>query len=170
MIFAPEFCFRGVFLRCGMEIERKFLVKYLPEDLDKAKSAEISQSYISVDPVIRIRKSDDEYILTIKSKGDISREEKEIFISRREYENLLAKAETGAVMKRRYFYPLDGYTAEIDVYKGALSGLMTVEVEFESIEDAERFLPPVFFGEDVSRLPEYKNASLALNGMPKGKR
>lgn len=153
-----------------MEIERKFVVKYLPEGIDDAPYTDIRQSYISVEPVIRIRKADDEYILTIKGRGDISREEKEIFISRQEYENLRKKAETREVVKRRYFYPLeDGHTAEIDIYEGELDGFKIVEVEFESIEEAEAFTPPDFFGKDVSRIDDYKNVKLALYGLPKDK-
>ena len=153
-----------------MEIERKFVVKYLPEGIDDAPYTDIRQSYISVEPVIRIRKADDEYILTIKGRGDISREEKEIFISRQEYENLRKKVETREVVKRRYFYPLeDGHTAEIDMYEGELDGFKIVEVEFESIEEAEAFTPPDFFGKDVSRIDDYKNVKLALYGLPKDK-
>ena len=153
-----------------MEIERKFIVKYLPEGIDDAPYTDIRQSYISVEPVIRIRKADDEYILTIKGRGDISREEKEIFISRQEDENLRKKAETREVVKRRYFYPLeDGHTAEIDIYEGELDGFRIVEVEFESIEEAEVFTPPDFFGKDVSRIDDYKNVKLALYGLPKDK-
>ena len=151
-----------------MEIERKFLVKYLPEGLEKMPFTDIRQSYISIEPVIRIRKADDEYILTIKGKGDVSREEKEIFISRREYENLRKKVETREVVKRRYFYPLeDGHMAEIDIYEGDLEGFRIVEVEFDSIEEAESFAPPDFFGKDVSRIDDYKNVKLALYGLPK---
>ncbi len=153
-----------------MEIERKFVVKYLPEGIYDAPYTDIRQSYISVEPVIRIRKADDEYILTIKGRGDISREEKEIFISRQEYENLRKKTETREVVKRRYFYPLeDGHTAEIDIYEGELDGFKIVEVEFESIEEAEAFTPPDFFGKDVSRIDDYKNVKLALYGLPKDK-
>ena len=89
-------------------------------------------------------------------------------ISREEYENLRKKAETREVVKRRYFYPLDdGHTAEIDIYAGGLEGFKIVEVEFDSIEEAESFAPPDFFGKDVSRIDEYKNVKLALYGLPK---
>ncbi|MBQ7241441.1 MAG: hypothetical protein IJS35_01490 [Firmicutes bacterium] len=73
-------------------------------------------------------------------------------------------------MKRRYFYPLeDGHTAEIDIYEGELDGFRIVEVEFESLEEAEAFTPPDFFGKDVSRIDDYKNVKLALYGLPKDK-
>lgn len=150
-----------------MEIERKFLLNKLPEDLKEYPFKKINQSYISVNPVIRIRKEDEKYILTIKGKGHISREEKEIFISAEEYENLYKKKETKEIVKKRYLYPLKcGLEAEIDIYEKNLSGLITAEVEFKSIEEAEEFHVPSFFGEDVSFDPAYKNANLAIFGKP----
>ena len=52
-----------------MEIERKFLVKKLPEDLEQYPFSTISQAYVSTDPVIRVRQKDESYILTIKGEG-----------------------------------------------------------------------------------------------------
>ena len=54
-----------------MEIERKFLVKRenLPENLEQYPSKAIEQGYLCTEPVVRIRKSNDNYYLTYKSKG-----------------------------------------------------------------------------------------------------
>ena len=52
-----------------MEIERKFLVKELPANLDSYATQRISQGYLSTNPVVRIRRSNDEYYLTYKGKG-----------------------------------------------------------------------------------------------------
>ena len=52
-----------------MEIERKFLVKYVPVNVSRYEHKELSQGYIYTLPVIRIRKSDDEYFLTVSQKG-----------------------------------------------------------------------------------------------------
>ena len=54
-----------------MEIERKFLVKKLPESLGQYKKREIEQAYLCNDPVVRVRRDNDEYYLTYKSKGFI---------------------------------------------------------------------------------------------------
>ena len=114
-----------------MEIEKKYLTTNIPFDLDKFSKTEIQQSYISTDPVIRIRKSDENYFLTFKGSGEISREEFETLITKNQYENLLKKAETKVISKTRYFIPLnDGLTAETDIYYGELKGLITTEVEF----------------------------------------
>ena len=52
-----------------MEIERKFLIKELPANLDEYPCLFIEQAYLNTNPVIRIRRQDDEYYLTYKGKG-----------------------------------------------------------------------------------------------------
>lgn len=151
-----------------MEIERKFLTKHIPFDITKYPCRQISQAYLSFSPTIRIRQSDGEYILTVKGKGHLAREEFELPLSKEEYDRLLFKTEGTPVIKKRYFVPVEGgLTAEVDLYEGELEGLMTTEVEFPSLEAAESFVAPVWFGRDVSTEKAYKNTSLSLYGMPK---
>ncbi|WP_352400566.1 CYTH domain-containing protein [Anaerotignum sp.] len=151
-----------------MEIERKFLTKKIPFALEGFVCKQIVQSYISFQPTIRIRQSNDKYFLTVKGKGYMIREEFEIAISQQEYERLYMKIEGNEVRKRRYLIPLQsGYTAELDVYEGSLEGLFTTEVEFETMEDANGFVVPEWFGTDISYDRRYKNTSLALYGKPK---
>ena len=59
-----------------MEIERKFLILRLPEHLDDYPKQRIEQAYLSVDPVVRIRRLDESYILTCKGEGLLVREER----------------------------------------------------------------------------------------------
>ncbi len=150
-----------------MEIERKFLTKEIPFALSAYPMHTIEQCYISTSPTIRIRAYDDTYILTVKGRGDIARAEFELAITRQEYIHLLQKAETPMVCKKRYVVPIgDGLKAEIDIYEGKLSGLITTEVEFASVAQAERFVPPDWFGKDVSQDHRYKNTSLSKHGIP----
>ena len=44
-----------------MEIERKFLIKELPENLEAYPSHLIEQAYLCTKPVVRIRRQDDDY-------------------------------------------------------------------------------------------------------------
>ncbi len=144
----------------SMEIEKKFLVKELP-DLSKYPKKEISQAYISVRPVIRVRRSDEKRILTIKSGGLMQREEFELFLSEEEYENLLEKAEGLVIEKTRYLIPeKDGLTIELDVFHGVLDGLIMAEVEFPSPEAAGSYIPADFFGREVTDDPAYQNSSM----------
>ncbi len=151
-----------------MEIERKFLVKVLPNDLESYECINVTQAYISTDPVIRLRNSNDEkYVLTLKSKGHLVREEIEFPLTKEQFLNLWSKIETKVVTKKRYLIPLGGnLIAELDIYSDYLDGLTTVEVEFPSAVEAENFCPPSWFGQDVTHDSRYKNSSLSLYGVP----
>ncbi len=145
-----------------MEIERKYLIKELNFDLNECRHIKIEQSYISFKPVIRLRKADDEFYLTVKGSGSIVREEFELAISYEEYQDLRKKASGKLIKKTRYLVPLsDGHTAELDVFEGEHDGLITVEVEFSRVSDMKSFNPPDWFGIDVSENSKYKNSNLA---------
>ncbi len=151
-----------------MEIERKFLTKQIPFDITIYPYKQITQAYISFSPTIRIRQSDASYILTVKGKGHLVREEFELSLTKEEYDRLAQKTEGTPICKKRYLVPIEGgLTAEVDIYEGELTGLMTTEVEFSSFEAAEGFTPPEWFGRDVSKEKAYKNTSLSLYGIPK---
>ncbi len=146
----------------NFEIERKFLVEELPENLDSYRKVEIEQAYISAKPTIRVRRKDDEYFLTTKSSGDIKRIEYEFNITKEEYESLFNKIEGNIIKKTRYLIPLkNDLLAELDVYHGYLDGLLTVEVEFLSEVQCDKFIKPLWFGKDVSNDKRYKNAILS---------
>lgn len=152
-----------------MEIERKFLVKVIPEKLNKYSKSEIEQSYISTDPVIRLRKSDKNFYLTIKGKGHMCREEFEMELNERQYKDLMEKVNKERIItKERFYIPLyKKYVAELDVYHGYLEGLLTVEVEFSEKDESGNFLIPDWFGAEVTYEKVYKNNELYLNGLPK---
>ncbi len=150
-----------------MEIERKFLCSALPADLSVYKKTNIIQYYVSTEPVIRIRKTDTAFYLTVKSKGSLSRQELEMEISEKEFENLVKLTDRPPVSKTRYFIPLEnGLTAELDIYDNALSGLITIEVEFETTDEAAIFSPPKWFGKDVTEDNRFKNSALYIKGLP----
>ena len=71
-----------------MEIERKYLLKSIPEELDLKEKHSISQGYISTTPVVRIRQYDEQYILTIKSAGLMERIEVEKELTEEGYEKM----------------------------------------------------------------------------------
>lgn len=151
-----------------MEIEKKFLLKNLPNNLSSYRCLNLIQAYISTDPVIRLRNNNNEdYFLTLKSKGHLVREEIEFPLTQEQFSNLWSKIESDVIVKKRYLIPIQGnLTAELDVYEDSLEGLTTVEVEFSSEAEAESFSPPSWFGKDVTHDSRYKNSSLALYGIP----
>ncbi len=150
-----------------MEIERKFLIDQLPKHLDLVDKKIIEQGYISTAPVIRIRRSNDDYILTIKGKGLIKREEFELLIEKDEYNKLKEKIEHNLIKKTRYIYKDENYTYEVDEFDGHLKGLLLAEIEFESKTASDKFIPEVWLGKEVSNDPSYQNSNLCQ--LKKGK-
>ena len=145
-----------------MEIERKFLIDKSPENLDTYPRKEIAQGYINREPVIRIRRSDDKYILTCKGQGLMAREEFELPLTKEAFEHLKPKTDGIFIEKTRYLIPYDEkLTIELDVFHGELAPLLLAEVEFDSIEEADVFVPPSWFGEDVTASPKYHNSNLS---------
>lgn len=157
-----------------MEIERKYRIDTLPKDYDVFPFHQIEQAYLAVDPVIRIRKEDNSYYLTYKSKGLLIREEYNLPLTPEAYEHLKQKADGQILSKKRYLLPFslfgtpqsfpdaDKLTIELDIFEGSYEGLMLAEVEFREEEDAQAFLPPKWFGRDVTLSGEYQNSRLAL--------
>lgn len=160
-----------------MEIERKFTIKQLPENLDSYPCHHIEQGYLNESPVVRVRKEDDEYYLTYKGSGMMAREEYNLPLSREAYYHLREKADGKIISKRRYLIPLPNpsfkeggrkppadykLTIELDVFDPPFHPLIMAEVEFGSKEAAETFLPPDWFDEDVTYQKEYHNSYMAL--------
>ena len=54
-----------------MEIERKYLIHTIPFDLSSFPFRTIEQGYLCTNPVVRIRKDNDRYELTYKSRGTL---------------------------------------------------------------------------------------------------
>ncbi len=145
-----------------MEIERKFLVKSLPDNLESYEQKRIAQGYLSTNPVVRIRRSNDEYYLTYKGKGLMVREEYDLPLTAEAFEHMLPKIDGILIDKVRYLIPLEGgYTAELDIFQGHLAPLRLVEVEFDSVEDADAFVAPEWFGDDVTNSGKYHNSNLS---------
>lgn len=145
-----------------MEIERKFLIKKLPDNLTSYKARKIEQAYLCTDPVVRVRRDNDDYYLTYKSKGMIVREEYNLPLTKEAYGHLLAKSDGNIITKTRYEIPeKDDLTIELDVFEGKFDGLLLAEVEFASEEEALGYIPPEWFGEDVSNSTKYHNSTLS---------
>lgn len=146
-----------------MEIERKYLIITPPEGYETYPFHQIEQAYLCTNPVVRIRRQDEEYWLTYKSKGLLMREEYNLPLSEDAYRHLLTKADGLVLTKRRYLIPLEGssLTIEFDVFQGSYQGLMLAEVEFPDEVSARNFIPPDWFGQDVTFSGEYQNSRLS---------
>lgn len=149
------------------EIERKYLIKSIPFDLSEFQFEEILQGYISEpedDLTVRVRKKGEKYFKTLKKKGLTSRLENEIEIDKNLFNELWSKTKNRRLRKTRYIIPYNDLTIELDIFKDNLDGLIIAEVEFKSLEQSSQFIPPEWFGEDVTSSPKFSNAYLAKYG------
>lgn len=158
-----------------MEIERKFTLKRLPENLESYPCHIIEQAYLNTSPVVRVRQQDDTFYLTYKGGGLMAREEYNLPLDQASYQHLLAKADGNVISKKRYVIPLENpqfspdfvplstpeLFVELDVFAPPFAPLIMAEVEFTSKEMANAFLPPDWFDEDVTMNPEYHNSNMS---------
>lgn len=153
----------------GKEIERKFLVKTLPANLEAYPKKEIEQFYISLNPEIRLRRAGDEYIYEVKQGEGLVRDEDGVKIEADEYERMKSHTPWSVIQKTRHYIKLDcGLTVEVDIFHGDLAPLVMAEIEFPSEQEAKMFLPLSWFGKEVTYDEAYKNQSLAVRGLAAG--
>ncbi|MCL2254061.1 MAG: CYTH domain-containing protein [Lachnospiraceae bacterium] len=152
-----------------MEIERKFIIKQLPENLADYEMKHIEQAYLNIDPVVRIRKEDTKYYLTYKEKGLLIREEYNLPLDEKSYYHLRLKADGNVISKNRYIIPIpsidsvgqSGLSVELDIFDAPFAPLIIAEVEFPDIESAHKFKPLDWFGTEVTLDAEYHNSNLS---------
>ena len=149
-----------------MEIERKYLIRQLPFSPESYPFHLIQQAYLNTDPVIRIRREDNSYYLTYKSKGLMTREEYNLPLTKESYKHMRPKADGILISKTRYLIPeKGGLTIELDVFDVPYEGLYLAEVEFSSEEQALSYNPPAWFGEDVTNSGKYHNSRLSQGNL-----
>lgn len=147
-----------------MEIERKFLVnkESLPQNLEQYPHSQLEQAYVLTEPVLRIRKKNDLYILTYKGQGLMSREEVEFPLTEDAYGKLLTKTDGNIISKTRYLLPeKENLTIELDIFSGIFNGLHIAEVEFPDEESALSYNAPDWFGPDVTNENTFHNSTLS---------
>ncbi|KGE19296.1 CYTH domain-containing protein [Paenibacillus wynnii] len=156
----------------ALEIERKFLLPEYPEQLIQDGELKIytqqniDQTYLAIEDgqELRVRKITDldsgeiTFTHTFKDGKGISREEIEYFISEGLYNQVIEAVKAIPLVKKRLTGEWNGTTVEIDVYTQL--ELSVLEVEFDSLEEAESFKAPEWFGEDVSTDWKYSNKTV----------
>ena len=150
----------------GMEIEKKYTIKELPDKLESYDHHMIEQAYLTTEPTIRVRREDDRYYMTYKGVGgsnsSLSHEEYNLPLTQEAYESLAEKADGNVIRKKRVLIPYGKYTIELDIFAEPFKPLIIAEVEFPSVDEANAFTPPDWFDEEVTDRREYRNAYLAL--------
>jgi adenylate cyclase len=141
-----------------LEIERQFLVKVaLLPDLQNPR--EILQVYLSLEPEVRVRIIDGSAFLTVKSGGDLAREEYEYAIPIEEARSLMRLSPYSAIEKQRFRLELDGLVWEIDGYAGDNAGLWSAEVELSKAN--QEIDLPAWLGDEITYDSRFKNKNLA---------
>lgn len=156
--------------KAPVEIERKFLVRDLPENLNSCECEEIRQGYLVIGAdgsEARVRERNGAFTITIKSKGSLSRGEWEVPITDAQFDELWPATEGKRIEKTRYSIPFDESLIELDVYKNELEGLVSAEVEFSDEQTANNFSPPEWFSAEVTENKSFKNQQLATKGLPR---
>lgn len=154
------------------EIERKFLVESLPENLEQYPHKEVVQGYLAITEdgtEVRLRQKGSKYFQTVKSGSGKTRFESEVEITGEQFGTLWEATKGKRVEKTRYEIPHENGIIELDVYHGDLEGLLSAEIEFPSEEESNEFIMPEWLGEEVTDDKRYKNQNLALHGAPKRK-
>ncbi|MGB2791158.1 MAG: hypothetical protein WBC29_01245 [Candidatus Moraniibacteriota bacterium] len=138
-----------------IERERVFLLKELPKDLLEFKHIDIKIGDVTLSNdvnVLKIRQKGDKY--EIIRKEYISEQEKREFVvplSAEEFA-LLFPVTKRRHAKKRFFYPLDKYVCEVDMYEGDMEGYARAEVEFDTTDEFLAFNPPSWFGEEITAI------------------
>ncbi len=153
------------------EIERKFLANLalLEGRPDDYEHTAIRQGYLVIGDdgsEARVRDKAGKYSITVKTKGDLVRGEWETELSEDQFEVLWSATEGKRVEKTRFKIPYDEHVIELDIYEGQLDGLVTAEIEFESMQAAQQFVPPEWLSKDVTQDSSFKNQNLACEGVP----
>ena len=150
--------------RGNREIERKFLVRLIPEKLNHHRHYQIAQGYLASEPGgrhVRLRKKGITASLTFKVGRGAHREEREIKLTPKQFAALWPATAGRRLRKVRYDIPWRNLVIEIDVYRGKHSGLVVAEVEFPDLATCREFKPPRWFGREVTGQKRYSNVRLA---------
>lgn len=140
----------------------------------KDKGIKINQGYISLDKLneiltelkinvnfvvneIRLRNIDNnKFLLTLKSKGSLVRDEFEIEIKKEFFDKYWSYTKSKRLEKFRLKTDYDNYIVEFDMY--SRKNLIIAEIEFNSTKDIKEITP---LGIDITGNSFYKNRNLA---------
>ena len=149
----------------GIEIERKYLIKDLPENLSGFECHKLTQAYLNTSPVVRVRKEDDTYYLTYKGSGLLKREEYNLPLDEASFLHLLKKADGNIISKCRYKIPYTcngkDFIIELDVFDAPFATLIIADVVFSDQMEADNFVAPDWFLEEVTFDPKYHNSNMS---------
>lgn len=143
-----------------MEIERKWLVKELP-NLEGKESIRYERYFIYNKNGIelRIQKKGDKFQIERKVlKTELSREEEKLVITEEEF-NVLKSLTTLSIIRDSYIIQ-NSPEISLKIYHDQFEGLVRVEVEFENEDEAKKFEPLEWFGNEITESDLGKDSKL----------
>jgi CYTH domain-containing protein len=152
-----------------IERERRYLLQDLPEGIKRADHhLQITDSYLT-GTRLRIRKVRDPRTNKWTAKftqkfapdpEDLSRTLiTNIYLNAQEAE-MLSVFEANEIRKNRYKFDFEGRTFSVDMFLGALFGLVLAEVSFENDEEMDASAMPPFALADVTNNPIFTGGRL----------
>lgn len=141
------------------EIERKFIVSEKSFVDGLTDGVKICQAYLSTNPdaTVRIRIFGDIAFLTVKSRNrGAERGEWEYEIPMADAVEMMDQCSVSDMIEKTR-YKVDRW--EIDVFEGALSGLVLAEIELSDVNEPVTL--PNFIGKEVTDDPRFYNSHLA---------
>lgn len=144
-----------------MEIERKFLVKSLP-DISQIQPIRYERYYLRSDVGTqeRIQKKGDKYEREIlRTISNLQRTKEKQTITQEEFDELKKGKENEGIIRDSYLLSNNPNTS-IKIYQGKYKGLMRAEIEFESEEEAKAYMPELWMGNEITHSPLGQDARL----------
>lgn len=164
-----------------MEIERKYRIGGFPGDAEGwplLKAAVVHQGYIATSPTVRIRETHTTYpeekttyILCFKGEGTLVRQEIELPLEAETFGQLQELLPAPMMRKDYRVYALpDGHRLECSLVDGdEPDGFYYAEVEFDSVEESEAFIPPAFLGPEATEDPAFSMSEYWLTKLKREK-
>mgnify|MGYP000566060371 CR=1 FL=1 len=153
----------------ALEIERKFLVENGGWRAAVEESRHIVQAYVALDGDVSLRvriTNGEKARLTVKvGQNSMTRDEFEYSIPLDDARKMVANS-SRLVRKTRHIVSYEGFVWEVDVYEGALAGLVIAEVEMQSEADDPAL--PFWIGREVTGVQLFKRDGVRLIDVVRG--
>lgn len=141
---------------------KKYLVKEKPGSSNKLVTQFIEEAIISLVPLVEIKSITEAYkIGKHVVTNSLIINNNIIFIERSTFLDLKQNC-LGSIEILRHSYKInDNNIALLDIYKDK-SIPMTVSVNFENENESNNFIPPIWFGEEITNNKLYTNEYLIM--------
>lgn len=154
-----------------VERERRWLCRAVPADRVVRREA-FTDLYVT-GTQLRLREAlpldGGAPMLRLGRKADVSpavRLLTSIYLSPEEFRLLSSLPGNRLRKTRHYLGRIDGADVSVDVFEGALAGLIMAEAEFEDVAEMERWPMPDFAFREVTTDLGYTGGRLATEGLP----